>query len=479
MKVARSLVAGSRTPVTITLLVKKPNPSSNKATIHYCDIGDYLSRREKLDKVVENKSVLSKTMKPQWLTLSPNQHGDWINQRREYPDSYLPITDTPDAILPGLTLGVVSARDAWVHNFSTTKLTSNVKGTIEFYNQELDRYQQLGKRLDRKGLASFTDNDLGRISWSRGLLQNLYSSKRHTWNPDAIVTSTYRPFNKQKLYFDSSLIELPRQFNKMLPFGEANIFILFTGLGTKTNFCALMVNQIANMDILGKSRCIPLYTYHEVKSGGLLEGAQNRREKQVNVSSKVWQQAQAKYGVNINKEDLFYYVYGFLHSKDYRVVFKDNLAKEIPRILLVSSHKDFVSFTNAGRRLADLHINYEQIALYPSCDLRGLDSKDFTVSEMKFADKTTKDSLIFNPNITISNIPPKAYQYVLNGKSPLEWVIGRYQVKQDKKSQLINDPNDWAKETNQPRYILDLVLKVINLSVKTVDIVEKLPKLRF
>ena len=469
--------AGSRTTVTITLLVKKPNPSSDKATIHYCDIGDYLSRQEKLDKVVENKSALSKTMKPQWLTLIPNQHNDWVDQRIDFPQDFLLISKSEDAILPDQTLGIATNRDPWVYNFSVTELKNNVQGTIEFYNQELDRYQQLGKKLDRKGLTSFSNNNPERISWSNRLSQSLNNSKHRTWSPNTVITSMYRPFNRQRLYFDAGLIERPRQFDRMLSPGKSNIFILFTGWGSSTDFSTLMVDTISDMNALGVSRCIPLYTYHKVESGGLL-GDSPGSKKWINVNDGVWQQAQAKYSADVDKEDLFYYVYGLLHSQDYREAFKNNLTKEIPRIPLVDNYEDFISFTEAGRKLSNLHINYEQVASYPSCNLKGLEYKNFTVEKMKFADKTTKDTLIFNSNITIGNIPLETHQYILNGKSPLEWVVDRYQVKKDKKSQLVNDPNDWAKEMNQPRYILDLVLKVINLSVKTVDITEGLPKLR-
>jgi predicted helicase len=191
----------------------------------------------------------------------------------------------------------------------------------------------------------------------------------------------------------------------------------------------------------------------------------------------------AEYGI-------FYYVYGILHSTDYREKFANDLKKMLPRLPLVEEVKDFWKFSQAGRKLADLHINYEDVAAYGDVQVEGLNAEHFKVEKMRFAkvrkkvegssklvdDKTT---IHYNSSITISNIPEKAYEYVINGKSAIDWVMERYQITIDKKSGITNDPNDWAAEVGNPRYILDLLLSVINVSVQTVDIVKGLPKLDF
>ncbi|NBR16296.1 MAG: helicase, partial [Crocinitomicaceae bacterium] len=196
---------------------------------------------------------------------------------------------------------------------------------------------------------------------------------------------------------------------------------------------------------------------------------------------------------NITKEDIFYYVYGFLHSPTYRETFANDLKKMLPRLPLVDDVKDFWAFSKAGRKLADLHLNYETIPPFegvlvssPSADggLRGMtdnfkEGDFYKVEKMRFPKKDQKDTIIYNSRITISNIPAEAYEYVVNGKSAIEWIMERYQISIHKDSGIKNDPNDWADEVGNPRYILDLLLSIINVSVQSVEIVKGLPGVRF
>ena len=147
-----------------------------------------------------------------------------------------------------------------------------------------------------------------------------------------------------------------------------------------------------------------------------------------------------------------------------------------------------MDFYQYGKKLAELHLNYENVAPYPDVVVKG-DRKATGAEEdyeyfhiwdkMRFKSKDDKSTIIFNGNISIENIPAKAYEYIVNGKSAIEWIVERYCVSRDKKSLIMNDCNDWGKEHHKPRYILDLLLSVINVSVQTVDIVKALPKLKF
>ena len=186
----------------------------------------------------------------------------------------------------------------------------------------------------------------------------------------------------------------------------------------------------------------------------------------------------------LSKEDLFYYIYGLLHSEDYKTRYADNLTKELPRIPAVKQAADFWAFSKAGRELAELHVNYETQAPYPvtldcgSKQLAELQDKDFYVTKMKFASKGDKSTVVYNHAITIKGIPLAAYDYVVNGKPALEWVMERQGVSTHKDSGIVNDANDWAIETmKNARYPLELFQRVITVSLRTMEIVRGLPGL--
>ncbi len=234
-------------------------------------------------------------------------------------------------------------------------------------------------------------------------------------------------------------------------------------------------------------QCFPLYYYEENKATqkGLFDtdGSQKYVRRDA-ISDFILERAKQQYGKTVTKEDIFYYVYGFLHSKEYRETFANDLKKMLPRLPLVETVTDFWAFSKAGRKLAELHLNYETVAPSPDVTVTGDDGKTYSVDKMRFPKKDQKETINYNSKITISNIPAKAYEYVVNGKSAIEWIMERYRVTTDlnakgEGSGITNDPNDWAKEVGNPRYILDLLLSIINVSVQTVDIVNSLPKVDF
>jgi predicted helicase len=244
----------------------------------------------------------------------------------------------------------------------------------------------------------------------------------------------------------------------------------------------LISKSIVDAHFNGDTQCFPLYYYEESqKQNPTLFDEVGKSEyiRRDGVSDFIFESAKKQYGKNVTKEDIFYYVYGFLHSPEYREMFANDLKKMLPRLPLVEDVRDFWAFSKAGRDLADLHINYEKVAPYENVKVTGAESGFFTVEKMRFPAKDRKDTIHYNSRITIENIPAAAYEYVVNGKSAIEWVMERYQTTTHKDSGIKNDPNDWAKEVGNPRYILDLLLSVINVSVKTVEIVKNLPKLKF
>lgn len=187
-------------------------------------------------------------------------------------------------------------------------------------------------------------------------------------------------------------------------------------------------------------------------------------------------------GQSISKEDLFYYVYGLLHSPDYRERYADTLRKELPRIPRVKTYEAFKAFSDAGRRLGEMHVHFDTQPIYEGVKVDTGNTRpspeDYRVTQMKYGKGKDKTVLHYNDRITVTGIPLEAYDYVVNGKSALDWVVERQCVKTDKASGIVNDANDWAIETmNNPRYPLELFLRVITVSLETMKIVKSLPAL--
>lgn len=480
--------SGSRTPISITLLVKNPNAKTEKATVYYHDIGDYLSREEKLSIIKKYASVGHEKL--QWQTLTPNEHGDWISQRNKFFDTLIPIEaakkfDTKStSIFLTHSLGTATSRDAWVYNFSYKELEINIKTTINFYNQQRVDYK--GELENNKKLTfdEFCKNDASKISWNDSLRSLCSKNVALDFRKGEMRTGLYRPFCKIQLYFDRNFIQRPYQLPKLFPNNKLNnLIICVSGLGGTKNNSVIIASTIIDLNCLDAgTQCFPLYYYEErnKQNNSLFdEGGKSEFIRRDGVSDFILERARKQYGNNITKEDVFYYVYGFLHSPEYRQTFVNDLKKMLPRLPLVDDVRDFWKFSKAGRQLADLHINYETVEPYKDVVVTGTESGFYTVEKMRYPKKGQKDTIIFNSKITLSNIPTKAYEYVVNGKSAIDWIMERYQITTHKESGIKNNPNDWADEVGNPRYILDLLLSVINVSVQTVDIVESLPKLTF
>lgn len=500
--------SGSRAKIAVTLLVKNPKSQSKKATIHYHDIGDYLSTEEKLSIAKKFGSVGNTSIK--WEVITPNEHGDWLTERNDVFDTFIPIE--PDkkfdlktqAFFNTYAVGVASNRDPWVYNYSTNELEGNMKRFIDFYNEQQSAFIKAKSLNNKLKIEEFVSTDETKIKWTRALRNYASNGTELSFDKSEIRTSLYRPFTKQKLYYHKPFIESPGLSSQLFPKdGSANRIIVVTGLGSSKEFSAHITDSITDIQLIMNGQCFPLYFYEEreKQNPNLFDGSGRteyiRRE---GVSNFIFERAKTQYGKNVEKEDIFYYVYGILHSAEYRNTFNDDLKKALPRIPLVEDVRDFWRFSKAGRQLAELHINYEKVEPAPgvivmygtippdeinkSLGSGKLNDINYTVDKMRFPKKGQLDTIIYNHQISIENIPKKAYEYVVNGKSAIEWIIERYQVSTDldgkgKGSGIKNDPNSWAKEVNNPRYILDLMLSVINVSIQTVDIVNNLPKLNF
>ena len=463
---------GTRTPISITLLIKNP-AKQGKATIHYHDIGDYLTREQKLKIVRDFRSISN----IEWQTIEPNEKNDWINLRDSEFDSLIPITAELKSFFSINGPAVSSGRDSWVYNYSKPKLKTCIEKLITNFNN-----------LPKTGNFNISEKE---ISWTTNFAK-YHERGIELKNTGKFKVALYRPFCKQWIYIDDKVLERPGITNKYLFKGEKDLSILISKGGSK-EITALIINYTADYHSVGDSHIFPLYWYEENKNRQKTLFDEETGEDYIRrdgISDWILKEVRSRYGgaKNITKEMIFYYVYGLLHSPDYRERFAADLKKSLPRIPIVENVEDFMDFYRFGKKLADLHLNYEDVEPYPDVQvigdrqLTGEDSDyDYfrVVDKLRFKSKQDKSTIIYNGNIQINNIPEKAYEYVVNGKSAIEWIVERYCVSQDKKSLIRNDANDWAKEHGKPRYILDLLLSVINVSVQTVDIVKALPKLKF
>ncbi len=471
--------SGSRTAVTITMLVKKPGVSG-PGKIWYHDIGDYLSREQKLEKLVEFVQF-----PPTWVEITPNEYADWIDQRRSDFEELLPFVDAKskrtesNAIFTTSSHGLSTNRDAWAYSFSPLTVKESMERLISTY-ESLRQANLLRRQADNISQGPKV------IKWDQKLLRDLSNGKEARFSTDSITTSLYRPFVKEYCYFDPMVNARVAQLPQYLPRGyEHPPMIIVSGVGSSSGFSTLISDQLPNLHTLDSDQVFPLFWYEEpAAGGGLLADVDVNLNRREGISKWAVETFTSALGRNVSREEIFYYCYGILHSEDFRAAYEDNLVKERPRIPMVKSASDFDAFVEAGHRLADLHLNYESIEPYPLeevCTRPTLSPSDlYRVAKMTFpkgrAVKDRPTSIIYNSFITLNGIPDATWDYMLSGKAALYWIVDRFRLTVDKESGIANDPNEYS---NDPRYIIDLVKRVVAVSVQTLEIVRSLPTLNF
>ena len=468
LKVSDANVFGIRVGVSINLFVKKKADTSESPRIFYYRTDDLWNKEHKFDFLSEREQAGNVT----WKTIQPDARHTWITEglHAEF-DTFIPMGtkeaksvkgEVEDVIFKTYSNGVKTNRDAWVNNFNRDALAENMSRMIETYNVEMTRW---GQQIDRDAdFDDFLESDDTKIKWSSTLKQKLQSGKITEFTEVKIRQSLYRPFSKSKLYFDRVMNDRVLVFPFIFPTPETeteNQVICVAGVGNRKGFGCLATNRIPGLDLaFEKNQCFPFYIYDE-------DGT-NRRE---NITDWALTEFRTHYKDDtLTKWDIFHYNYGLLHHPDYREKYEANLKRDLPHIPFA---EDFWGFAEAGKRLADLHVNYESQPEYDGLRfVQNLNvSLDWRVERMKLSkDKT---SLIYNDFLTLSGIPPKVFDYRLGTRSALEWVVDQYRVKTDKRSGIVNDPN----RADDPQYIVELIGKVITVSLETVDIVKNLPAL--
>ncbi|MCE9654211.1 DEAD/DEAH box helicase family protein [Clostridium celatum] len=436
---------GSRTSVAITILVKD---ESEKHEIYYHDIGDYLGRNEKLETISRLKTIDAIS----WSKIIPDKNNDWLNQRDDSFQSYLPLySELNNKIFNEMMIGVTTSRDYWVYGFSKEKTIKNAEYMIENYNSEIERLQNIGQ----SGNIDLVNTNGTFINWSRALKNKFKKSQIINADSSNVVLSQYRPFCKKWLYYQNDIIEMPSKYHNFNIDHKNFKYIQTLGLGSKREFSVIMGNYIPNFHLMDTGKVFVNQINKELN--------ENRDYYNNEVDSVV-----KHFGMN--KEELFYYIYAVLHSPQYKKVYKNDLFKEIPRIPILKNKKEYIQ---TGYQLANLHLNYEEVEPYLNVKIDTKINPSYKVQKMKHPKKGELDKIIFNNDITISNIPIQAYEYVVNGKSAIEWIMDQYQVKIDKASGIVDDPNLFSDDE---QYIFNLLLRIINVSIQTVDLINNLPK---
>lgn len=525
---------GSMAGIAVTVLTKSSKKNDN--VIYYRDIGQGLSRESKLELIDNFGSVRGIDNADGWRRVVPDQFDDWLVQRDvgflQHPALGSKSGDGDDAIFSLFSLGVLTSRDVWCYSFSETSLRSCVSTLVDFYEDERSRIASLG--LSGRDAKEAVRIDSQRMKWSRKLKGRLAAGSTLEFSGEQLRVAAYRPFCKAWLYVCDDLNESPGHNTRLFPEPDSeNRVICCTAAGNRVGFSTLICSEIPDIhmvDASGGNQCFPLHIYEpDEPETGLFATSNDSVEsvRRDGITDAALVRFQTAYsgqrGCNaVNKEDIFYYIYGLLHSPDYRERYQDNLSKELPRIPAVKKIKDFQAFSRAGRDLAHWHLDYETVDCHPAtleinaptsgspkrkratkggpaapvakasgcAQLRkshGLTDEQFYVRKMKFGPgmdavtgKRIKDrtTVIYNDYITVCDIPLEAYDYVVNGKSAIEWVMERQAVTTDKKSGIVNDANLWATETmHNAAYPLELLLRVITVSIKTMEIVNELPEL--
>ena len=491
---------GSRAPIAISILVKNPETTEH-GKIYFHDIGDYLSREAKLGIVSEYASIDGITQSTGWVKITPDQHGDWLNQRDDSFEQFIVMGDKKDKLEQTLFVnysrGLETNRDAWCYNSSKEALINNIQKMVDFFQEEKRKIDLISIGLSQKEkleiVNSNISHDTKKISWNRSLKQQLISDKDLDLSTGIQMLSMYRPFSKQWAYYHPVINAYVNQLPRIFPNIESENLVICVTLAGSKDFSLIISNVLPDLHLIGDAQCFPLYLYDEIEPVSALtqqpsllgndnneaDNANHDRQRHYALTDEGLGYFQTAYPTeSISKEDVFYYIYGLLHSPDYRTRYADNLAKELPRIPPVKEARDFWLFVQAGRNLADLHLHYEAAAMYPATVDGATDEANYRVEKMRYGKGKDKSVIHYNSSITVRNIPLEAYDYVVNGKPAIDWVVERQGVREDKASGIVNDANDWATETmGNPRYPLELLLRVITVSLETMKIVHRLPAL--
>ena len=467
---------GSRTLICIITLVKhKGKPFDG--FVHYKDIGDYLSREEKLKILKESESISNL----EWENIYPDKKNDWINQTSEDFESQLLLGNKKiggEAVFSSFySRGIATGKDDWQYNFSATKLIKNNENYLKKYNEEVQKWIDSKHVRNESVFKDFVDKNPKLIKWSNALFIKGNKGLIIKDNKDFRI-AVYRPFVKKWIAYNPPLFYDLVKWPNILPIkGVDNIIISIPGISEKKEFSCLISKEITDLHFIGAAQCFPLYWYEKKDEENMLlfqdgEDIGNGYIRKPSISDEIIDKFRRKYSDDkITDRNIFDYIYALFHSKDYIKKYANNLAKEMPRIPFL---KDFEKWSEIGKKLIDLHLNYEKAPAYQKVKIEKK-ADNYSINTIKFLSKERKDTIIFNDSITISNIPLESFNYIVNGRSPLDWVLDQYKYTIDKDSGIVDDPNRYD-EKKGGKYVFDLILSLITVSLETQKLIKELPE---
>ncbi|MEN9461930.1 MAG: hypothetical protein RIS84_1950 [Pseudomonadota bacterium] len=431
-----------------------------KAEIYYARIEKSLTREQKLGFLEAKQHIFNVDLQ----RLYPDIKNNWLTEGLEADfETFTPIASkegkgtenqAQGVIFKVYGRGVATSRDIWAYNFNAEELAKNMRLTIENYNEHVFRYSRLETTQNIDDFVSYDDT---KLSWSESLKASLKRVKYAEFQKENIRTSLYRPFSKQFLYFNRMFNERVYQFPSILPIPETELenLVFCCTNHSQIPFVVQITNHIPCLDVGGRAgQCFPFYIYNEDGS-----------HRQENLTDWALKDYQVHYAdEKISKWDIFYYVYGLLHHQGYRDKYAANLKRELPRIPKL---KEFWKLSHAGKKLADLHLNYETQKEYP-LQIQSNGAIEWRVEKMRF--NKEKTAIKYNDSLTLSGIPPEALEYKLGNRSALNWIIDQYQISTDKRSGITNDPNNLEDES----YIVKLIRRIVTVSVETVGLVKEI-----
>ncbi len=479
--------SGSRNTVAIVIGIKDSN-HAGPCHVCYRDIGDYLTREEKLRTVADGSLATV-----DWQLITPNSHGDWISQRNDEFLTWPAIGDKGrgQRVFSTYSAGLKSSRDSWCYNSSRAVLRENVGRTIAYYNSEVDRINAMRDHVKSlPPVDELLQPDSTQFSWDHVNKRQVTQGIRIEFRPDGLRKGAYRPFFRQHAYFDErqQLNNRTYQLPSMFPTPHhENLGIVLTGPASHFEFTPFMTDLLPNLHLLDTAQFFPRWTYEKADpdDGGFDFGSdtsdidEHGYRRVDNITDAIVELYEQAIGAPVTKDDVFYSVYGLLHDPAYRQTYAADLRKMLPHIPTPSSRERFEQLAAAGRALADLYVNYESVDPYP-LDVQikpGADPDDretWRVAKMKWKVRGDYSTIVYNPKVTIAGIPAEAERYQLGSRSALGWIIDRYQRKVDKASGIVNDPNDWCDEHDDPQYVVNLIQRVTTVAVETMKIVDHL-----